>query len=444
MSGEITFPVIRLPPELLRSIFECCNLRPHDLTKCILTCKIWHDIAQDVLYEHVALNHQNRTRFVGSRGPTTTNSKIQTLSLQIEDSARRHPYPVSTGTPATEQLWLDLELLSARMKSMTSLKSFSIFRPSCQSVPGFWISYGKLELLLKSLPPSCTSLELDVNASKAEGVHLCPSIRGVLPQLEHLRLRLPQLCPDFCGRGFNPSHPTTIAPTFVPMEAPRLKTLVVNTTLFLPAPGTQFCGALNDAFSNPVASEPSWSALASYLHSSRARGAMPMAQSVQVYSVRRSDRGDPASFTSYVRHDILLQQARSMPVRHIGVQKDGSVGWFARCSDEKTSDIMTVISGLSSVVESRMWRETMRGVRLPAALMSRSGLPARVIGMSRQQWQLEEGAACSLWHNEDLTGLTLLRVLDGNLLDQPVVKQFTPSGWELLRTDAHDLLFRIR
>ena len=58
---------------------------------------------------------------------------------------------------------------------------------------------------LRAVPSSCTSLEFDtcaIDSVDEWNEHLCPTIRGILPRLHHLRLRLNHICPNL----FDPNY----------------------------------------------------------------------------------------------------------------------------------------------------------------------------------------------------------------------------------------------
>lgn len=120
--------------------------------------------------------------------------------------------------PRTWKLCTDLETLAHRIdSSMKNLTSFSLridkFPPAGRAEGhrndplGARMKTRTLRCLLEALPKSCIDVELDTrgrdddrvcyfNPDYNDHVHLCPTIRNLLPRLQHVRLRLGSLCSD--------------------------------------------------------------------------------------------------------------------------------------------------------------------------------------------------------------------------------------------------------
>lgn len=99
---------------------------------------------------------------------------------------------------STQQLWHLLEDLATLLPSLANLHSFNLRVQKGDNQ--FSLPRPLLATLLSSLPPTCTSLELDTSGSdrgepNPRTLHLCETIRDILPRLTHLRLDLSTLCP---------------------------------------------------------------------------------------------------------------------------------------------------------------------------------------------------------------------------------------------------------
>jgi hypothetical protein len=111
----------------------------------------------------------------------------------------------------------------------------------------------ELSSIINNLPDSCTCLEIDTEHSGFIVVPstdfnsqptspVCDAIRTILPRLEHLRLRRPQLCSALFGTK---SHEQDAG--FEAVRATNLKSCLINLSLRTPGPypGTlaALCGA---------------------------------------------------------------------------------------------------------------------------------------------------------------------------------------------------------
>ncbi|KAI9786979.1 MAG: hypothetical protein M1835_002916 [Candelina submexicana] len=125
-----------------------------------------------------------------------------TPHLKIPDS---HGDRLATTTALREHLRALSEIIE---KYMPLLTCFSLFVDHSRGSlnlkantwdAGFGIGVEELASLIKVLPFTCTSLELDADGKdmhKVNTIHICPIIRRLLPRLRHLRLRLKYICPS--------------------------------------------------------------------------------------------------------------------------------------------------------------------------------------------------------------------------------------------------------
>jgi len=147
----------------------------------------------------------------------------------------------------TKVVWSRLLALAKALPTMKRLASFSfcVQQNDSEQSKNTWLQHGVLKALIENLPESCTGLEIDTARLRQEDykkVHLCDTIREVLPRMKHVRLSLGQLCEsmfvsdpsNFTKQTFNDHAPIQYictAMTYEPVvcvHAPLLETLVIN------------------------------------------------------------------------------------------------------------------------------------------------------------------------------------------------------------------------
>jgi hypothetical protein len=211
----------RLLPEILRTVFSMIR---EEQGLCVLTdlssvCKAWRDIAQSVLWSHVVLDNDTLQKFIEKYTNAADKLKIVrsvTLHIQVISSLPPSEYDADTlelyklhGSPKSRTLNQNIgQFSNSILPKLSSLESFSFFvdAPALDEARqrinpwdiGFWLDISVLGHLLRSLPTSCSSLELESSGTdwspRPESHHLCPDIWYILPRLRHLKLRIHSLC----------------------------------------------------------------------------------------------------------------------------------------------------------------------------------------------------------------------------------------------------------
>ena len=181
------------------------------------------------MWASVSLSNSSLETFVAAvESSDSVCTHIRVLSLHLNTiwpeqkdcgQLRENPRSWPNGAnPKTAEQCNSLERLATLMKSsILGLRSFPLRidklpqsgrRGKHHSSPqGAWMRSETLARILEYLPQSCTALELDTRGrdddpvcgffSIGASVHLCTSIRRVLPRLTHLRLRLGSICSSF-------------------------------------------------------------------------------------------------------------------------------------------------------------------------------------------------------------------------------------------------------
>lgn len=207
-------------------------------------CTRWYELGRQVLYGRTVLKTYSLVHFVkrfsqDSADNRQTLALITSLTISVsvgepqasydstssEDDGSAGENEESFKEEGERQLRAPLTrlcMILPRMSHLTtftlSADAFSIPSWTQDEVPGHLLSS-----LLTHLPISCVNLELDLHNDKNDETHPCPIIAGLLPRLNHLRLRMQCMCPALFGAATASRH----------LVYPSLRTCIVNcNTLF--------------------------------------------------------------------------------------------------------------------------------------------------------------------------------------------------------------------
>jgi hypothetical protein len=238
-----------LPTELLSIILVYVRLHSTlTFKESLLCCKAWRDAALPLLYRDILLTALNLDAFQRtfniSHAPLVQSITITINPVQpAKGPATSYPnlfYPIEflqdetdmklTGSKGSKVLWQHSRRTPDKLARMVNLKTFSLTVSTESVTIGFWIPRPVIAQIVEALPEACVNLEIDSRGNdyfKPGSGHICDTLRGMLPRLRHLRLRLSTLCPAFLGSGFKPEEFKSMS-SFEPLAAPCLQTLVVN------------------------------------------------------------------------------------------------------------------------------------------------------------------------------------------------------------------------
>jgi hypothetical protein len=480
----------QLLPEILRSTFtlirEEQGLRP--LTDISCVCKAWRDIAQPVLWSHVVLNNDTLQNLVESDGnePDKLNA-VRSVTLHIQVIAltsHRSQYDVDTlesynlhGSPGTRSLHRSIEKFTNWISpKLTSLLSFSLFvdAPPTDEAgyrinhndDGFWLETAILGRLLKSLPTSCTSLELDTSGTdwspRPESHHLCPDIWYILPRFRHVKLRIYTLCsqillhdhkePD-CRRNEPDLRLLQPADTGTLVRADHLSTLSICMVSRMNAGrGSVTCPELQvrlDRGMNPMhitgggGHQTKPPLLASNLVSVHQRGCFTAALKLEVVQRYQflepdlsdeDDLGDWAVMTQqeiqrrelYERaillRDCVEDNTYPLPVRYIAEAMSGVYDKSDTCWVGAKDDV-------ERHAENTVWGETIYGARMPfgayGALFGAIQSPPKLL--TRKEWRQRSKKGMLSWRREEgRPGVKINRVVALDGVDVEFVQTLMP------------------
>ncbi|KAL8990561.1 MAG: hypothetical protein Q9169_008092 [Polycauliona sp. 2 TL-2023] len=294
---------------------------------------------------------------------------------------------------------------------MVKLEMLSTFSITVSAQPGealnrgFWLDLRYLDVLLKALPASLTSLELDLAFSDIPGdgepTHLCPTIRLLLPQLKDLRLRLKTVCQELLANS-----------TDAPLKASKLHSFTMNTNDYIKKTSTCAPGEkLN--FHKRVAYP-----LNSAHHEATATAPRMEARFYEGYEIDEWEEDeyglDPSAYEAdhWNHHDVLAKKTYRYPVMRVGGPDERGDMLRIRGHIEEYGDQRAI----EQKVEGPAWMETVGGARLPASFAaSESAISQNYVWQdlrldSRQDFQQRSKFGLEIWDVEKENGLWLVDV----------------------------------
>ncbi|KAI0175070.1 hypothetical protein BJ166DRAFT_513584 [Pestalotiopsis sp. NC0098] len=429
-------PISKLGPDLLLEIFDILAQDHHaSLTSAGRCCWAWQPIAQSALYEDVVLDQQRLAKFVGRCADTRIRSLTVLMTAVPVD-----PYDPGKAKEVARVRIANLAQLCPRVTQMKpAALSISVDLPfPCTAAH-------EVARIVECLPTSCTSLEVKLShgscvspspAALSSSSHLCDSIRKVLPQLRHLRLCLPVLCPALFssissdGQGQN-QHRQAV-------RAPLLRTCLVNLAQREPGPSTSGAGTTpcgEDTHRIPYVGQQQElpSALAPMVEVLKDFTSLNAGnlESLTVLDVQPHNPTLANSYAGWVRRDFLSNCSFPIPVWRVGIfSSSAHVARVPVVQKERTEArdwISKSRSQLDTMAEGATWIQTSSGARLPVQMMlRRHRLPDAAL--TRAQYQQGNKTSCMLWANEDKTGQHLLPTGPGELLRGWELREIIPDG----------------
>lgn len=400
----------KLPVEVLHTILEHAKntRRPERFFSCLLCCHLWHDIGLPLMYKEILVYKWNMLRFLYISSKNLGLVKFLTVSVTIT----RDDWQYFPG--GFESRLCELSRVLPRMINLSTLSfTYSDFMP--RHPRPIVMGRSAITELVRNLPESCVNLEIDANGLDIREIttpHLCDALRDVLPQLQHLRLRLADICPGIFAMGFNEDGTTAHRSTVMPVVAPFLKTLVINCCANTSPAGA--CGTQRSIDAHIP--------LLQRLCEFAARGSFPAIERLWLVYKPRLDFSVP-QHPYYKRCDIIQNQAWCIPFTEGYCYKGyRDPMCFMRTPEGREAYVDEY--RLEPLVEEQTWKFTLRELRVPSA--NTMGLNIqRMYPTSFPDVQVHreiEGCECPfhrLWSKEEDTGVQHLCSLQrGNLLDE--------------------------
>lgn len=363
---QATTCIPQMPPEILRLVQQhLLNNSRHEFLSALQVSRTWFSLGRSLLWRDVILTQQNLESFAEAI-KQSPEAATYTRSLTVISS--RHDYLYQRSDRARQ--WLPLiEILG----SVPNLRTFSLFLKNSDDRKLITVSRKHLNQILEALPPTLTSLELDMTCAMTRvavnGYHPCLTIRNMLPRLKHLRLcrgmwchhlfeGLSQPCPDLKTVLFDDSR------RGYQDVCERVDPAVWRSDLI----GERVAFASREAIDGGLMPAlESFNVLTPVSH----RGP-PSTSPLEMGPMGLSGSSRIDSFSSLQRKDVLNSSTTSCPIAFVS---RGT--WLLRCPSATAADGVGEIIGhydeLSPLVEFEVqrWSGSTNGSRLPDAYPKR-------------------------------------------------------------------------
>lgn len=400
-----TSPLPDLPPEIVRMVLQhLMHSSRHEFLYALQVSQSWATVGQPLVWKDVVLTPHNLRAFVQAVEVCPELAQY-TQSLTVRN--------------ATARPWFDDDswtLLQTLLAYMTNLRSFSF---SLNEVWPVRIHYAQLGSILRALPRSLSSLELDLDNvsihSIRSGEHACETIRNLLPQLQHLRLNrgvwchylfegLNQTCANLESVTINDSR-RSYGTSCVYHCATVWRSDLVGESIALAARKAVTAGLMPSLrnFDVIVRVSPSYKTL----------------DLSQRQETTKHSAGRP--FVTLQVKNVLQDRTTSFPMSSTPFDscQNQMIRYFGGTDGTTVHERMGTYNEISAFIEgsNKSWIRTTKGARFPATFRNSSRArvghyewtaPSELKNLPSSYDMKKKLANSSLWYWEDQCGRTLL------------------------------------
>ncbi len=383
----------KLSNELLLIILRCvCNASiSSGFIDCLTVCRRWKELGVSLLWTDIVLTNATIGKFVEKIAEAgSSRHPVQSLTLQLNAIwPARSEWGLSheggswlksfeSRNPRTAALEKHLRRLAELMKEgLQPLNNFSLHierdpiggrSDYHNEAVGAWIPSSVIGDFVRALPPTCRSLELDtggVDNHRGGPEHLCCTVRAIMPQLHHLRLRLRRFCPSLVNPNYVGAAPDPApASSF---EAPLLRTMTLNLSAESYHEGGCLCIAMDEESMYAEEHDRNkgvQSALASALRSALQADTFQAIQRLEVFNLHTASK-----LRSHITHqNIVANESVTLPMRLLmwnpsTFMRSGGHFVLFTLTDEA---LFGPLPAIEEKVENA-WYTTIKGSRFPAA-----------------------------------------------------------------------------
>ncbi|OCK85798.1 hypothetical protein K432DRAFT_377307 [Lepidopterella palustris CBS 459.81] len=414
-------------PEILLQILQYIynSSTAKEFVNTLVVCRRWKQFGYALLWTNIFVTSKTIQSFTNSLADTDegTCKLIRSLSIQLDPVPPKTTWDRGGALPllwgesyildegpewlsdflkeqtegwrtAVRSLWKLSTVMRSRLSRLTTFSFRMEIHPpaflnhrSASRLPQLMtIPSRLLQQVLLALPPSCTSLEFDTCALEAHGgtERLCSTVRGLLPQLHHLRLRLSHVCPNIVSPEYFCSSDSSSSSELV---APQLQTLTINIRP-LPWIGPIVRSAAVECLLNgspyEQSNEPSNLAhqtmMLLALQGAMKNKCFPNIEKIQLVNMATSPstvRQHPHSQLILLKlFDFIANTATCIPLqpvfrRGVNLLRAGEV--FQAFPDrENPEPRFGRLAALEQMVEGDIWITSRRGSRFPASFETSS------------------------------------------------------------------------
>ncbi|MCJ1321955.1 hypothetical protein MMC15_007300 [Xylographa vitiligo] len=324
----------------------------------------------------------------------------------------------SDESSGVDNVWRRFCDLPDKIQSMTILTTFSFIVSENELHQGEYISRQVLARIIRSLPDTCSSLEIDTKGRDFDQnprpgeIHLCDAIRAMLPRLRHLRLQISKLCPFFCAEQAVFSIGVYDLSHFRPIVAPNLDTLMViciseyvEYSIHL---GLCNYGSYQDG---------RW-ILGECLRALGKQGNHPNKKRFYLLDSPLATPYNSLRYAALNKWDIVENTTWTILFRQVSLGEDI---YLVRTPDG--GEYVSPIAAIGQIAEGELWQETTTGIRLPYAVWAAQ--KARTYGRTLKRPPYERSrdwkarnpeVSYTPWRDEIVAGM---KFLDAERRDSP-------------------------
>jgi hypothetical protein len=245
--------------------------------------------------------------------------------------------------------------------------------------------------LLQALPASCTNLELDTRGQddreEDEEAHVCDAVRGLLPRLRHVPIRIGAMC---CAMF---SEDCSTEDGFAAVHTPHLKSLVVNCGI-VGGSQIQLCGQddYTSHAKHPAGPEDlALSSIIDGLEQLVSQQGEALNNSRIYIMVGMSGDSSFQQYQTELRSDMVTKTIWAFPVLPFG--PPSSSGAYIMRLHDGSEYVLSKEEGIETVCEGFVWKEDIGGSRLPAEILDaeRDRLPSFATGCVESRLTAQTG-----------------------------------------------------
>lgn len=384
------------PAELLQLVLQKLKSearihRDDSFVNTLTTCRLWHQIGEEVLWTDINIISSQLASFCASTSSATTFTRTLSITIfpyRAEEERVLHPDDDWSSIESEDLrgknndhvaesagVCRNLQDLSLKVQVMQRLESFSIRVQNKTDWPthGFHLRSRELRTLLDALPTSVRHFELDDNCCWVEPSnwgpvpeedHLCLSLKKLLPQLHNVRLRRGRVCEAMLAQEPACAELSSCRET----SGGATNTFLINILGWDYDSGpTMRCSMSADAVQVMVKRKPSSDFLIPHLRSVVARGALSNFHLFSLIDVRTVWSSEGRGYPHILQRTLgLTEKSKKSPwwyshedkyphsLRHL--EANGS-----------TSQIIGTIKEVVELTEDQVWVDTIEGYRLASS-----------------------------------------------------------------------------
>lgn len=451
------------------------------LPHCARVSRKWHDAASPLLYGIVALDINRLASFIDKFNARRYASHVLSLTLRMETEPQiwvrwltenAAPHPILTDR---------ISHLIPLLRRLHRLRVFSLYVPTSCIVASEIIC-----TLLQNLPQACTALELDTLGrdrftSGTEPMtpedHICTSVRNLLPQLAHVKIRTRRMCSALFDARYDPGDTRTpredasMSQSHVLM--PELRTMMISMgyrgyfcrpcygEMRQAASWLSVARALETAVKDTLHGDASLHGETSDHPRWQSHRPNPTIKLVGIVLHEGDDEDDMTLWPTVIRADMVDKEAWAIPVRSIWEEHD--VPWANVLQGSNSillpdgEELVASMRRVETLAEgdAANWCTIAGGARVPRDALLASGNDTAVsmrriaelaggwasvveespLPTTPEQWREEhQPSMAPHWVNETRAGMKLIqaerRVGSKEYLSFRPVFELTPGGFE--------------